>query len=98
MKKNDDLGRIATRGAALFPFLYRDSALLDFELCRRADGRFLLRIEYIDPARCRPEYEDGIYRDLTWLGLEWQEPVRRQSQHMDDYRAATKRLDEMDLL
>jgi len=65
------------------------SALVDFELCRRAGGRFLLRIEDIDPARCRPEYEEGIYRDLTWLGLAWEEPVRRQSEHMDDYRAAT---------
>lgn len=74
------------------------SALIDFELCRRAGGRFLLRIEDIDPARCRPEYVDGIYRDLAWLGIEWDQEVRRQSEHMDDYRAATKRLDEMGLL
>lgn len=74
------------------------SALLDYALCRRAGGRFLLRIEDIDPARCRPEYEDGIYRDLAWLGLEWDEPVRRQSEYMDDYRAATKRLDDMGLI
>ena len=74
------------------------SALLDFELCRRAGGRFLLRIEDIDPARCRPEYEDGIYRDLAWLGLEWDEPVRRQSEHMGDYRAANKRLEDMGLI
>ncbi len=74
------------------------SALLDFELCRRAGGRFLLRIEDIDPARCRPEYEEAIYRDLGWLGLEWEEPVRRQSEHMDDYRAATRRLDAMGLV
>lgn len=71
------------------------SALLGFELCRRAGGRFLLRIEDIDPARCRPEYEEAIYRDLAWLGLEWEEPVRRQSEHMDDYRAATERLREI---
>jgi glutamyl-Q tRNA(Asp) synthetase len=74
------------------------SALLDYELCRRAGGRFLLRIEDIDPARCRPEYEDGIYRDLAWLGIEWHEPVRRQSDHMDDYRTATKRLNDMGLV
>jgi glutamyl-Q tRNA(Asp) synthetase len=71
------------------------SALVDFELCRRAGGRFLLRIEDIDPARCRPEYEDAIYRDLAWLGLAWEEPVRRQSEHMDDYRAATGLLQAM---
>jgi glutamyl-Q tRNA(Asp) synthetase len=74
------------------------SALVDFELCRRAGGRFLLRIEDIDPARCRPEYEDAIYRDLAWLGLAWEEPVRRQSEHMDDYRAATRRLQAMGLV
>jgi len=74
------------------------SALLGFELCRRAGGRFLLRIEDIDLSRCRPEYEDAIYRDLAWLGLEWEEPVRRQSEHMDDYRAATARLRQMDLI
>lgn len=68
------------------------SALFGFALCRRAGGRFLLRIEDIDPTRCRPEYEQGIYRDLAWLGLEWEEPVRRQSDHLDDYRAATDRL------
>jgi glutamyl-Q tRNA(Asp) synthetase len=74
------------------------SALLDYELCRRAGGRFLLRIEDIDPARSRPEYEKGIYRDLAWLGLNWEEPVRRQSEHMDDYRAATERLRGMGLV
>ena len=74
------------------------SALLDFELCRRAGGRFLLRIEDIDPTRCRPEYEAGITRDLAWHGLEWEEPVRRQSEHMDDYRTATGRLSDMGLV
>jgi len=74
------------------------SALLDFELCRRAGGRFLLRIEDIDPVRCRPEFEEAIYRDLAWLGLAWEEPVRRQSEHMDDYRAATRRLSDMGLV
>jgi len=73
------------------------SALFGFELSRRAGGRFLLRIEDIDLGRCRPEYEDAIYRDLAWLGLEWEEPVRRQSEHMDDYRAAAERLRQMNL-
>jgi glutamyl-Q tRNA(Asp) synthetase len=74
------------------------SALLDFELCRRAGGRFLLRIEDIDPIRSRREFEEGIYRDLAWLGLEWEEPVRRQSEHMNDYRAATGRLGDIGLV
>jgi glutamyl-Q tRNA(Asp) synthetase len=64
------------------------SALINFEMARAAGGRFLLRIEDIDAARCRPQYEEAIYEDLTWLGLTWEEPVRRQSAHLDDYRAA----------
>ena len=68
------------------------SALLNFEMARASNGRFLLRIEDIDPARCRPEYEAGIYEDLTWLGLTWEEPVRRQSEHVGEYRAALEGL------
>jgi glutamyl-Q tRNA(Asp) synthetase len=69
------------------------SALLNFDLARAQGGRFLLRIEDIDVARCRPEYEAAIYEDLAWLGLVWEEPVRRQSEHFDDYRAALTRLE-----
>ena len=68
------------------------SALLDFEMARAAGGRFLLRIEDIDTGRCRPEYEAAIYQDLAWLGIAWEEPVRRQSEHLDDYRAAIAKL------
>ncbi|HWL31584.1 MAG TPA: tRNA glutamyl-Q(34) synthetase GluQRS [Xanthobacteraceae bacterium] len=64
------------------------SALLNFEMARAAGGRFLLRMEDIDPTRCRPEFEAAIVEDLAWLGIEWEEPVRRQSEHLDDYRAA----------
>lgn len=64
------------------------SALLNFDMARAAGGRFLLRIEDIDPARCRPEYEAQIHDDLRWLGLSWEEPVRRQSEHVAEYRAA----------
>jgi glutamyl-Q tRNA(Asp) synthetase len=74
------------------------SALTDFALCRAANGRFLLRIEDIDPARCRPEFEAGIYADLAWLGLAWETPVRRQSEHMDDYAAALAALTRMGLV
>jgi glutamyl-Q tRNA(Asp) synthetase len=69
------------------------SALLNFDLARAREGRFLVRIEDIDTTRCRPEYEAAIYQDLAWLGLAWEEPVRRQSAHFDAYRAAIKRLD-----
>ena len=64
------------------------SALMNFEMARAAGGRFLLRIEDIDAARCRPDYEQAIYDDLAWLGITWEQPVRRQSMHFDDYRAA----------
>jgi len=74
------------------------SALLNFELARACGGRFLLRIEDIDTGRARPEYEAAIYEDLAWLGLEWEKPVRRQSEHFDDYARALERLDAMGLL
>jgi glutamyl-Q tRNA(Asp) synthetase len=69
------------------------SALLNGDLARESGGRLLLRIEDIDTTRCRPEYEAAICEDLAWLGLHWEEPVRRQSAHFDDYRAALARLD-----
>lgn len=55
-------------------------------------GRFLLRIEDIDTTRCRPEFEAAIYEDLAWLGLRWETPVRRQSDHFAEYGAALTRL------
>ena len=73
------------------------SALLNFDMAREAGGRFLLRIEDIDIARCRPEYEAAIYEDLAWLGIAWEQPVRRQSEHLDDYHAALAKLDAMHL-
>src|SRR5438128_2488429 len=60
--------------------------------------RFLLRIEDIDATRCRPEFEAAIYADLAWLGLSWEQPVRRQSEHMADYRAGLERLAAQGLL
>jgi glutamyl-Q tRNA(Asp) synthetase len=74
------------------------SALLNFELARAADGHFILRIEDIDQTRCRPHFEEAIYEDLAWLGITWEGPVRRQSEHLDDYRAAIKRLYDQGLL
>jgi len=69
------------------------SALINFDMARRTGGRLVLRIEDIDTTRCRPEYEEAIYQDLAWLGIAWEEPVRRQSKHFDDYRAALARLE-----
>lgn len=70
------------------------SALLNFEVARRLGGRFLLRIEDIDRDRCQPQFETAIYRDLSWLELAWEEPVRRQSEHFVDYERALERLRE----
>ena len=58
----------------------------------------LLRIEDIDATRCRPEFEAAIYQDLAWLGITWETPVRRQSEHLADYRAALEKLSAMGLV
>jgi glutamyl-Q tRNA(Asp) synthetase len=68
------------------------SALLNYDLARRAGGRMLLRIEDIDITRCKPEFEAAIYQDLAWLGIAWETPVRRQSEHLVYYRDAIERL------
>ena len=74
------------------------SALLNFDLARERGGKFLLRIEDIDAARCRPEYETAIYEDLAWLGLVWETPVRRQSEHLAVYREAVDKLSAQGLI
>lgn len=74
------------------------SALTNERLAASFGGRLLLRIEDIDRARCRPEFERGIDEDLAWLGIAFEPAVRRQSEHFDDYRAALARLDAMGLI
>ncbi|MEO6339269.1 MAG: tRNA glutamyl-Q(34) synthetase GluQRS [Caulobacteraceae bacterium] len=68
------------------------SALCGFEAARAVGGRFLIRIEDLDETRVRPEFETAIFEDLAWLGLSWETPVRRQSEHRDDYRGALSTL------
>ena len=68
------------------------SALKNFDSAQHAGGRFLLRVEDIDTTRCRPEFEAAIYEDLGWLGIAWESPVRRQSEHLADYRQAVEKL------
>jgi glutamyl-Q tRNA(Asp) synthetase len=68
------------------------SALLNQQMAARAGGRLLLRIEDIDITRCTPQFEAGIFRDLEWLGLHWERPVRRQSEHFAEYQAVLDRL------
>jgi len=67
-------------------------------LAKENGGRFLVRMEDIDSTRVRPEFEDAIFEDMAWLGLEWEKPVRRQCEHFDDYRAALAKLEAKGLL
>ncbi len=74
------------------------SALFAWRAAQCDARRFLLRIEDVDLARCRPEFEAAIFEDLAWLGMAWEEPVRRQSEHMADYAQGLDRLDRLGLL
>jgi len=74
------------------------SAKYAHDFARERGGDFLLRMEDIDQNRCKKIYEEAIIEDLSWLGLRWDGPVRRQSEHFDDYRAALDQLDNMGLL
>jgi glutamyl-Q tRNA(Asp) synthetase len=74
------------------------SALLNFDLARRNGGRLLLRLEDIDVTRCRPEFEAAMLEDLAWLGVQWESPVRRQSEHLALYGDALQRLADRDLV
>jgi glutamyl-Q tRNA(Asp) synthetase len=68
------------------------SAILAHDMARAVGGQFLLRIDDLDQSRARPEWEALIYEDLAWLGLTWDGPVRRQSDHFDEYRTAMESL------
>lgn len=74
------------------------SAFLNNDMARAADGRLLLRIEDIDLTRCTPEFEAGIFADLRWLGIEWEQPVRRQQEHFSEYQTALHSLIERGLV
>jgi glutamyl-Q tRNA(Asp) synthetase len=74
------------------------SAFNAWRRARRAGGRFLLRLEDIDPTRCRPDYAYAIQEDLAWLGLDWDGPVRVQSDHLSDYRVVLDELAERGLV
>ncbi len=74
------------------------SAFEGWRAARQAGGRFVLRLEDIDHTRCRADYTAAIVEDLAWLGLDWDGPVRRQSEHFADYRAALARIEAEGLL
>jgi glutamyl-Q tRNA(Asp) synthetase len=74
------------------------SAVLGHDKARASGGGFLLRIEDLDPGRRRPEFVDGIYEDLRWLGLEWDEPVLVQSERTRAYADALQTLRDQGLV
>ena len=74
------------------------SAILAHDMARAAGGRFLLRMEDTDLERCRPEYDVLIQEDLAWLGLTWDGPIHRQSQHIASYNSRLEALEGKDLL
>jgi glutamyl-Q tRNA(Asp) synthetase len=84
--------RFAPSPTGLLHLGHAHSALFAWRQAAAGAGECLLRIEDIDIGRCRPEFEIALKEDLAWLGLSWSEPVRRQSEHMADYRAALDRL------
>ena len=99
---NKDSTAIVTRFApsptGLLHLGHAYSALFAQGEAKRLGGRFLLRIEDIDTLRCKREFEDAIFEDLEWLGIKWETPVRRQSDHMDDYAGVLERLKGMGIL
>jgi glutamyl-Q tRNA(Asp) synthetase len=90
--------RFAPSPTGLLHLGHAYAALFAFAEARKTNGRFLVRMEDIDLTRVRPEYEAAIYEDMRWLGLRWEEPVRRQSEHFADYRDALARLDALGVL
>lgn len=74
------------------------SALMAYRMAQYYNGRFLLRIEDIDHIRCKPEFVEAIQEDLRWLGIEWEEPIRLQSQHFAAYEAVIQRLARMGIV
>lgn len=74
------------------------SALFAYESARRSEGQFILRIEDLDFTRCRPEFATALEEDLTWLGITWKRPARRQSDHLADFTAAADSLQQQGLL
>ncbi len=95
---SETISRFAPSPTGLLHLGHAYSALTAYALAQGDKGRFILRIEDIDPGRCRPEFETAIYDDLEWLGLRWDKNVRRQSDHLDDYRAALQTLERKGLI
>jgi glutamyl-Q tRNA(Asp) synthetase len=94
----DMITRFAPSPTGLLHLGHAWSAVQTFEAARRQGGRVLLRMEDIDTERCRPEFDAAILQDMAWLGLEWDGPVRRQSEHFDAYAGVLNHLEEAGLV
>ncbi len=90
--------RFAPSPTGLLHLGHAHSALFAWNEAKKKHGQFLLRIEDIDPVRCKDSFVDDLKGDLRWLGLTWEEPVRKQSEHMTDYQAALARLRDRGLI
>ena len=90
--------RFAPSPTGLLHLGHAYSAVLGHQRAAAAGGRFLLRIEDLDPTRRKPEFVDGIFEDLRWLGLDWDEPVLVQSERGTAYDAALGKLREQGLI
>ncbi len=95
---SDIVTRFAPSPTGLLHLGHAFSGLFAFETARQHGGRLILRIEDIDSTRCRIEFEDALLEDLAWLGLVWEKPVRRQSEHLNEYSAAAESLRNRGLL
>lgn len=98
MRSETCITRFAPSPTGLLHAGHAYSALFSEHHAHIADGRFLIRIEDIDFTRCKPEFEKAMLEDLTWLGLEWESPVRRQSEHLDEYASAIEQLRQRELV
>ncbi|MEE2745966.1 MAG: tRNA glutamyl-Q(34) synthetase GluQRS [Pseudomonadota bacterium] len=95
MQNNKILTRFAPSPTGYLHLGHAYSAMFSERAARKEGGKFLLRIEDIDQGRCKTEYEHSIKEDLHWLGLKWEPPVRRQSEHLEDYKRALDKLWEL---
>ena len=96
--RSPEVTRFAPSPSGLLHLGHAYSALFAWQLAKNSGGRFLLRIEDIDGPRSRPEFATAILEDLAWLGLDWDEPPRHQSDHLADYAAALGSLEAQGLL
>jgi glutamyl-Q tRNA(Asp) synthetase len=96
--RHDVVTRFAPSPTGLLHLGHAYSALMAWNLAQNCGGRFLLRIEDIDGTRCRPEYDAALLEDLKWLGITWEEPVRRQSEHRPEYSSVAQQLWQRGLL